>query len=148
MNFMGTTWYIMICFSTMYFSWCLSQGSNYIAAMWKRKTKPLDVIYEIQQQHIPPPVLPAAPLTLCRFSGHNSLSKPPIGLIFLAMGRGDKRTIAKTSGTRIDGVSAEKPTATSDSAGRSTAQNGRSSSREASSTVQDIDIQNKSLKKI
>lgn len=89
-----------------------------------------------KQQQIPARVLPTARLTLRQFSGHNSLNTPLISLVFLAMGRGFKRTALKTSKNPIDGLSTEKSTAASGSAGRSTALSGHSYSREVSSTVQ------------
>ena len=87
--------------------------------------------------YIPAPVLPAARLTLRRFSGQNSLNIGPIDSIFLAMGRGDKGTYEETSRNSIGEVTEEKSTAASGSAGKSTGQNGQSSSQEASSTAQD-----------
>ena len=69
---------------------------------------------------IPAPVLPAARLTLRRFSSQNSLTIGPIDSIFLVMVIGDKGTAAKTRSTSIAGGTEEKSPATSDSAGKST----------------------------
>ena len=47
--------------------------------------------------NIPAPVLPAARLTLRRFSGHNSFHKTSTGLILVGMRRGLKGAVTKTN---------------------------------------------------